>query len=180
MCWSNIANPNYELECDVFGPVPKWISRWGVTVLFILLVSIILLGFLISFPQEISVPISVVCETNVLSTNTLSIIGFIDERLDTLMRIVPGQQVNVKLDLFPYLEYGIMRGFMTGQSQSIERNSANMTHNTLIVSFPDGLRCVNGRELPVFTEAEGVAEIVIGRIHLIDYLFNPFRSLLNE
>lgn len=148
--------------------------------LFILLVSIILLGCSISFPQEITVPIIVVCETDVSSTNTSSMIGFIDDRSDTIMRIVPGQQVNVKLTPFPYLEYGILRGLVTGQSHSIEINSEKMAHYTVIVSFPDGLRCINGRELPVFTEAEGVAEIAIGRIHLIDYLFNPFRSLLNE
>ena len=93
---------------EILGAIPAWITRWGITIIFALSAIIILGSCLIDYPQTLSVPILVMVSENGSVSGRMSVPspGF--------GKVQVGQTVNVKLDSYPYMEYGVLReGYRT-------------------------------------------------------------------
>lgn len=86
-----------------------------------------------------------------------------------------GQRVNIKLDNYPFLEYGILEGTI----QSISSVPENQKYS-LDVYFPNGLVTSYGVELEFAQKIEGDAEIITEDLRLLQRILNPIRTLLKE
>jgi hypothetical protein len=95
-------------------------------------------------------------------------------------KVEVGQTANVKVNNFPYDEYGLLKGVVssisriTNKIQTAEGVVAD-TYQT-IISFPDGTVTNFGKELSLDFETKGTAEIITKRKRLIERLFDNLKS----
>lgn len=90
-------------------------------------------------------------------------------------KVRPGQRVNIKLDGYPYMEFGMVQGVVHSVSAGpLERGFP------AVVSLTDGARTSFGYELEVVRELPGTAEISTDEISLLTRLFNPLRHLMRN
>lgn len=95
-------------------------------------------------------------------------------------KIKTGQSVIIKLDNYPYNEYGSIRGKVTAISiatnQQTLSDSQNKINAYLVnVSLPNGLKTNYGTELNFHVEAKGFAEIITEDKRLINRFFDNLK-----
>jgi hypothetical protein len=90
-------------------------------------------------------------------------------------KVRPGQRVNVKLDGYPYMEYGMV----TGQIKSVSGGPVEGGFPA-IISLDRGALTTFGYELEVIRELPGTAEISTEEMSLLERLFSPLKHLLKN
>jgi len=90
-------------------------------------------------------------------------------------KVKPGQHVNIKLDGYPYLEFGIVEGVI----QSVSSGSLDQGY-PVIVSLPKGAVTTYGKELNLERDLSGTAEVTTENMTLLQRLFNPLKYLLKS
>lgn len=98
-------------------------------------------------------------------------------------KVKVGQEVIIKLDDFPYNEYGSITGRVNSISltANIEKSSqANIETYLVTVKFPKGLTTNYGRKLAFRHESKGTAEIITNDRKLIERLFGNLKYVLNK
>lgn len=90
-------------------------------------------------------------------------------------KVKEGQRVIVRLNGYPYMEFGVLSGVVTSISSVPEQSSVGLVY-TLTVAFPDGMRTTYHKELPFVQQMDGEAEIVTEDMRLIEQFIRPIRS----
>lgn len=90
-------------------------------------------------------------------------------------KVREGQRVIVRLNGYPYIEFGVLSGVVTAISPVPEQTSGQLLY-TVSVSFPAGMETTYRKELPFVQQMDGVAEIVTEDMRLIDQFIRPIRS----
>jgi hypothetical protein len=95
-----------------------------------------------------------------------------------------GQEVIIKLDDYPYNEYGSVKGFVKSISQVTSQvpgpNNQRMNTYSVIVRMPEGLKTNYGSVLDFRFEAKGTAEIVTDDRRLLERLFDNLKYRLKK
>ena len=86
-----------------------------------------------------------------------------------------GQNVNIQLEGYPYLEYGMVHGIIESRSLVPQEDLY-----VLDVSLPDGLSTFYGKQLNFSQNMSGRAEIITEDIRLIERLIYPFKYLVEK
>lgn len=89
-----------------------------------------------------------------------------------------GQEVNVKLNNFPYDEYGSINGAVKSISQltkKMKTNNGEIDTYLVTVSFPNGTLTNYGEKLNLNFETKGTAEIITKKKQLIHRLFDNLK-----
>jgi len=86
-----------------------------------------------------------------------------------------GQKVNIKLSGFPYLEYGMLTGYISSVSLVPEQEGYLAE-----IELPQGMLTSYSESLRFIHEMDGTADIITRETRAISRFFNPVRSLLNE
>lgn len=94
-------------------------------------------------------------------------------------KVEAGQTANVKINNYPYDEYGLLKG--TVKSVSRITNKVQTQNGTgdaylVVVSFPDGTITNFGKLLPLDFESKGTAEIITKRKRLLERLFDNLKA----
>lgn len=90
-------------------------------------------------------------------------------------KVKKGQNVNIQLKGYPYLEYGMVPGVIHRRSLVPHENMY-----VLDVKLPDGLSTFYGKNLEFSQNMEAKAEIITGDMRLIERALYPFRYLLKK
>lgn len=98
-------------------------------------------------------------------------------------KIKPGQEVIVKLDNYPYNEYGSITGKVN--SVSLTTNTTKTERGDLetyqvLVDFPNQLKTNYGTRLAFKAEAKGTAEVITNDRKLIQRLFDNLKYILKK
>jgi hypothetical protein len=88
-------------------------------------------------------------------------------------KIKPGQRVNIKLNNYPFEEYGMLQGKVESMSLVPKED-----HYTLTVRLIDGLRTSYGKQIDFRQEMVGNAEVITDELRLLERLFFNIRKLL--
>ena len=91
-------------------------------------------------------------------------------------KVAVGQTVNIKLNGFPYLEFGILKGVVVSISPVPEDTAAGLAY-TVDVDLPKGLESTYHKEFPFVQNMDGNAEIITEDMRLIEQFVRPIRSL---
>jgi multidrug resistance efflux pump len=94
-------------------------------------------------------------------------------------KIRTGQRVNIKLDNYPHMEYGIVTGKITNISM-VPVTTEQGAFYTAEIALVNNLVTNYNRELPFNQEMQGVAEIVTKDRRLIERLIEPLVSVIRE
>jgi HlyD family secretion protein len=90
-------------------------------------------------------------------------------------KVKVGEKVNIKLDNYPYLEYGTLRGRVQNISLvAIENNYF------VEIDLPAGLTTNYNRTLPFTNQLQGNAEIITEDIRLIERFLQPLKSMFKQ
>lgn len=105
------------------------------------------------------------------------IVGRIELPLAGAGKVKEGQMVNVKLDHYPYMEYGMIR-VQIKHISLVPMNEQDKKSYILEVEFPEeGLHTNYGKELTFSQEMTGTAEIITEDLRLLQKLLNPIKEL---
>jgi len=86
-----------------------------------------------------------------------------------------GQKVNIKLNNYPYMDFGIVSGIIVSKSLVASDN-----FYTLEVDLPHGLETSYGKTLDFSQEMTGFAEIITEDLRLLDRVFKPIKALMKQ
>ncbi|MDF1571461.1 MAG: HlyD family efflux transporter periplasmic adaptor subunit [Bacteroidales bacterium] len=103
------------------------------------------------------------------------LIGKIQLPMQGAGEVDEGDQVNIKFDSYPYLEYGMVRGRVGNVSKVPQDN-----FYTVEVILPDGLTTFYGIEIGFNQNMVGEAEILTDKMRLLQRIFNPVRSAVTR
>lgn len=98
-------------------------------------------------------------------------------------KIKIGQEVIVKLDNFPYMEYGSIKGQVNSISLTTnitKTENSNIDTYMVLVDFPDQLKTNYGKQLDFRAEAKGTAEIITNDRRLVQRFFDNLKYVLNK
>jgi len=98
-------------------------------------------------------------------------------------KVEVGQEVIIKLEDYPYMEYGSIRGEVSSISltTNIQNTTEGTVENYLVnVSLPDSLRTNYGSELGFRFETKGTGDIIVHERRLLERLFDNLRYKLNQ
>jgi len=90
-------------------------------------------------------------------------------------KVETGQRVNIQLEGYPYLEYGMVKGFIRSKSLVPKKNMYVMD-----VFLPRGLSTFYDKTLEFNQNMTGQAEIITEDIRLIDRIIYPFKFLFEK
>lgn len=90
-------------------------------------------------------------------------------------KVAIGQKVNIQLDNYPYMEYGMLEGIIKNISLT-----ANEDNYMVEVSLPDELITNYGEKIVFKHQMQGNVEIVTKDIRLLERLFSPLRYLFGK
>ena len=111
----------------------------------------------------------------VIPENPGKIIGKIQLPIKGSGKVKEGQEVNIKFDNYPYLEYGLVNGLIKSISLVPEGN-----YYVVEVSLPKGLVTFYGKKLDFNQEMQGDAEIITEKLSLLKRVLNPIKYLIEK
>lgn len=90
-------------------------------------------------------------------------------------QIKTGQEVNIKLDRYPFMEYGILKGHIDAMNWLPSQSAYRIE-----VSLPDSLISSYGKKIELMQNMKGTADIITANHSLLDRIISPVRSLLTK
>lgn len=111
-----------------------------------------------------------------------NIIGKCKVPVSGIGKIMPQQEVNIKLDGFPYMEFGTIRGVVENISLiplRIEQPLKVEYINWVEICIND-LSTTYGKTIPFTGELTGIAEITTKEMSLLEHLLSPLKYLWSK
>lgn len=90
-------------------------------------------------------------------------------------KVAFGQIVFIKLNGYPYMEYGMLKGNISNISQVPEQGGYIVE-----ISLPNDLVTTYKKQIPLIQEMDGVAEIITKDQRLITRFIEPIRALFDD
>ncbi len=112
--------------------------------------------------------------------DSLQIIGRMTIPSAGFAKVKIGQQVNVKLSGFPYMEYGLLKGRLASLSSVPEIDVSKTEGYIAEVLFPNGLISSYKKEFRFIQQMDGTAEIITKDTRLIERFLQPIKSLFEN
>lgn len=120
---------------------------------------------------------------SILPEGTTEVIGRMQVPTAGFGKVASGQRVNVKLNGYPYMEFGVLRGTIRTLSAVPEQvqtqNGAAAVYIAEVI-FPDGMQTTYKKELPMIQQMDGTAEIITEDMRLISRFVQPVVSLFKN
>lgn len=107
--------------------------------------------------------------------NSEEVMGIVSMPVRGSGKVQEGQKVNIKLENYPYNEYGMVIGKIENISLVPQDNLYQIR-----ISLPDGLLSTYNKNLDFKQEMQGLAEIVTEDRRLIERVFNQLRNILDK
>lgn len=108
------------------------------------------------------------------------VLGIVKIPQESFGKIKTGQKVNVRLTGYPYMEYGMLTGFV-GYLSSVPEEATEQYSSpqyTAEIVFPNGMNTTYGKKLRLIQKMNGTAEIITEERNLIMRLVDPIFTLL--
>lgn len=115
----------------------------------------------------------------VVPSKPQKIIGRVKLPVSGSGKVKTGQQVLIRLENFPYTEFGMLEG-KTESISLIPENTQEGAFYTVAVSLSHGLTTNYNKQLPFNQEMQGSAEIITEELSLFERLINPIKSALKK
>ena len=111
----------------------------------------------------------------VLPSDSTRIIARVQLGMTRSGKVKLGQRVNIKLNNYPFTEFGMLQGTIRSISEVPDGDNYSLD-----VELSNGLITNYGIELKFAQKIEGVAEIITEDQRLFQRIFNPLKALLKE
>jgi HlyD family secretion protein len=115
----------------------------------------------------------------IIPTNNSDIIGRLEIPTTGIGKVKINQPINIKLDNFPYMEFGLLRGTISNISLVPTTINGNTIY-TAEMNVPDSLISNYGEHLKFNQEMTGKAEILTDDTRLLERLLHPLKLISKE
>lgn len=98
-------------------------------------------------------------------------------------KVEVGQAVNIKLEGYPYMEFGMLQGRVGNIALAASKTTAPdgiVRFNTVEVELTDPLVTTYKRKIEFTSEMTGVAEISLKEMSLLEHFVSPLKYLWNK
>lgn len=112
----------------------------------------------------------------IVPQNATQIIGRAIVNMEGIGKVEKGQDVNIKLNGFPYMEFGMLRGIVNNISLVPDKEKGYMAE----IILTEGMQSSYKEQLRFIQDIEGTAEIITKEERLLSRLINPLRAKMNE
>jgi len=179
-----------ELRSEEFQEIvqqsPRWMIRSGISLIFGFLILLLAGSWFFRYPDLIEAKI-IISQDNLPSKQDLSIIpgqtldsaqqvkiiGRMILSLKESHKVAEGQKVNIRLEDYPSMEYGNLKGTVKRISLIPENGNYEVE-----VDLPKNLMTNYNTAIRFNKEMVGSAEIITENLRLIQRLIKPVKSLL--
>lgn len=110
---------------------------------------------------------------SILPTNTTSLVGKLIISSQNAGKVKVGQKVFIKLDNYPYQQYGMLIGRVTNYSISPDDEGNYVVY----ISLPEGIKTSYNKTFEFNQELLGIAEIVTEDLSVAARIFYKFREV---
>lgn len=164
--------PSIELRStevrEILSKPPHALLLYGTGIICFILTLLIAGSFFFSYPDIISGKATVYKD----STNFTAHIHI---PLKGSGKVKPGQQVNIKLEAFPYMEFGTLQGEVKSIQEAFDPNLA-----VVEVMFPQNLQTTQKITIDFGTQTSGSADIITENRKLIERIFSPIKYFFEK
>jgi hypothetical protein len=109
----------------------------------------------------------------IIPENEGEIIGKVQLSFQGAGKVKSGQEVNIRFDNYPYMEFGMVKGIVKSISLAPDNN-----FYTAEILLPDGLITFYNEKLDFKQEMQGTAEIITEDFRLLERIIRPLRYVL--
>jgi len=156
---------------DLLGRIPSWLIRNGMIMVVSLLMVLLFGSWLFKYPDLVNGPVVVTIDKGKPSQlNGLFLLNHKE-----IKKIRTGQLVNLKFEIYPYLEFGVVRG-VVGKISSVPSGGSYEVE----IQLPCGLTTTFGKKLEFRQELKGNAEIVTEDIRLLNRILGPVKAVFGK
>lgn len=118
----------------------------------------------------------------VIPNKDCKVIGIVKIPQENFGKVKSGQKVNVRLNGYPYMEYGLLTGIV-GYLSSVPEEAVDQQSSpqyTAEIVFPNGMKTSYGKKLRLIQKMNGTAEIITEERSLMMRLIDPIVTLLKS
>lgn len=118
----------------------------------------------------------------VIPNKDCKVIGIVKIPQENFGKVKSGQKVSVRLNGYPYMEYGLLTGIV-GYLSSVPEEAVDQQSSpqyTAEIVFPNGMKTSYGKELRLIQKMNGTAEIITEERSLMMRLIDPIVTLLRS
>jgi hypothetical protein len=148
---------------EILGRQPGKFIRWGITLIFIVIVVVLAGSYFFKYSDNVQVPIIITSVNN--NVNTIVIVKL---PAVTTGKVKIGQKVNIKIDNYSSQKYGILTGYIENISLLHSTNNYKVE-----IALPKGLTTNYNKTLPFSDQLKGVAEIITEDKSLFERFLQP-------
>ncbi|MDP3180740.1 MAG: HlyD family efflux transporter periplasmic adaptor subunit, partial [Bacteroidota bacterium] len=165
---------------------PRWMIRSGISLIFGFLILLLAGSWFFRYPDLVEAKITIMPSHNPIQIEMLQSgikipdsgqpvqpIGKIILSLKESHKVTKGQKVNIRLEDYPSMEYGILIGTVKRISTYPENGNYEVE-----VELPQNLKTNYNTAINLNQEMAGSAEIITENLRLIQRFIKPVKSLL--
>ena len=169
-----------ELRSEEFQEIveqsPRWMIRSGISLVLGLLVLLLAGSYFFKYPDVIETKITLSTDQSVLSPEQPSrITGKVNLSIKEARMVAVGQKVNIRLEDYPFMEYGSIQAAVKSISQLPGSGSYSVE-----IEVPQNLLTSFKIPIKFNPNMKGSAEIITADLRLIQRFVNPVKSLLKH
>jgi multidrug resistance efflux pump len=113
---------------------------------------------------------------SVVPDDSMQIIGRLYVPSAGFGKVEKGQTVNVRLNGYPYMEFGMLKGYIKSMSAVPDAEKGYIAE----IVFPNGLLTTYGKNLNLIQQMDGQGEIITKDMRLIEQFLQPIKALFDE
>lgn len=160
---------------EILGIIPHWIIRFGISLIFSVIILLLIGSWFFKYPEVISLPINIKLNfNNNISNYKYKFYGELEIPEIYWGCIKEGQNVNIKLTGYSYHDYGIIRGLIFNKEETRIKNDKYI----LTVSFPNDLITNYNKNIQYYNNMSGIADIIISEKRIIENILSPIMKIL--
>lgn len=164
---------------EILSRPPHALIRYGIMVISMIVIAAFVMSFFYSYPDRISGTVSIKAkdqqtENNVSSSQT-ELTGRMLIPAAGMGKVKPGQLVIIKVDEYPYLEFGMLKAEVVRIS-----SIPNQKYYAVDVAIGNELQTTTGKQLQLLDELNGHGEIITDKSSLMERTLAPVLKLLKK
>lgn len=114
----------------------------------------------------------------VVPTDSMQVVGIMIVPSTGFGKVSVGQTVNIRLNGYPYQEYGVLKGVISRLSSV--PTGGEQSGYVAEVAFPNGMQSTYKTQLSLIQQMDGTGEIITKDQRLIERFIQPIRSVFDR
>jgi hypothetical protein len=146
---------------ELLSKIPYWITRWGISLIFIILLFVIVISTFITYPEIIKGKLIIINNYS----DTISCFFLIQP--EEVYKIKPGNEILLKLERYPFQKFGMVKGKIVNISDSTINGYLLGT-----ILLPPKINTLQSTSIIIRNTSKADCEIIVDKRSIFKKLLN--------